>query len=280
MNLKRVRISNERRVSINAQTNSHHANAASCFSPEPPTIRKLRPQNAVSLFPNPQMDIETRALLRGRGPLRRVGRAVRPRVPAAVAGDHGRAVDRFRVDVGDKGGDGGVEFGFAHGGAHRARHARLLGPPRPVRVGLAGRAVPRRVAGERRVDPVPVRPGVRLLVDGQLQLATRLRRAPARRAERVDGVAQLGRVLALPRVVVGAENLEEGLDVVLVVEQVAVAARALVPVSGGNRISGARLVPTYTRLLDGVKLDEGLSRKYSQDTLTHWLISTQAGACP
>ena len=104
---------------------------------------------------------------------------------------------------------------------------------------------------------------VRLLVDGQLQLATRLRRAPARRAERVDGVAQLGRVLALPRVVVGAENLEEGLDVVLVVEQVAVAARALVPVSGGNRISGARLVPTYTRLLDGGKLDGGLSQIFS-----------------
>ena len=194
-----------------------------------------------------------------------------------MAGDHGRAVDRFRVDVGDKGGDGGVEFGFAHGGAHRARHARLLGPPRPVRVGLAGRAVPRRVAGERRVDPVPVRPGVRLLVDGQLQLATRLRRAPARRAERVDGVAQLGRVLALPRVVVGAENLEEGLDVVLVVEQVAVAARALVPVSGGNRISGARLVPTYTRLLDGVKLDGGLSQIFPR--YPHALLDFHTGWC-
>ena len=109
-----------------------------------------------------------------------------------------------------------------------------------------------------------------------LGIATRLRRAPARRAERVDGVAQLGRVLALPRVVVGTENLEEGLDVVLVVEQVAVAARALVPVSGGNRISGARLVPTYTRLLDGVKLDEGL---VTAPVSVHEVILCRVTAC-
>jgi len=102
-----------------------------------------------------------------------------------------------------------------------------------------------------------------------------LARSP--RAERVDGVAQLGRVLALPRVVVGAENLEEGLDVVLVVEQVAVAARALVPVSGGNRISGARLVPTYTRLLDGVKLDGGLSQIFSG--YPHALVDFHTGWC-
>ena len=38
-------------------------------------------------------------------------------------------------------------------------------------------------------------------------------------------------------------------------------------------------LPPFLRLLDGVQVDEGL-RNSSQDNLTHWLISTQAGHRP
>ena len=123
MNLTRLRISNERRVSINAQTNSHHANAASCFSPEPPTIRRL--QNAVSCWKHasvaappfaeatPRVDRDAHTLLRGRGPLRRVAQPLADAVHV-VRLDPGRE-GVLRVDV-------------------PLRHQRQVHAPREVRV--------------------------------------------------------------------------------------------------------------------------------------------------
>ena len=137
-----------------------------------------------------------------------------------------RAVDRLRVDGREKGAQCRVARRLAHDGARGARDARLFGPPRAVGVGLARASVPRGDAARRRVQAVPVRAGVRLLVDGGLEVRAVARRAAAAggRAEMVERGGEGSAVALFLREGVHADDAQERPHVAVVVEEVAVAA--------------------------------------------------------